>query len=228
MTTPDLTACATCGAFHCDHHTPAPTDNAALVEGLQAEVARLHHENKALRGSLTRACDLMNNSGDKIDPVLREAVAALSSRAAAPTPAPVVNGGLAQAFTEGLEAAADLVAADYICDAIRAVENPYGDPAPAADLTTPPEDVGGWQAIATAPTDGTVIDLWDGTRWTDCYWGVPHHDCGEAGRYCDSDWHSLKNGWVCGTFNEALDAEPTHWMPPPPAPAALAKHKGGA
>ena len=79
------------------------------------------------------------------------------------------------------------------------------------------------QPIVTAPKDGTLVDLFhkEFGRHADCYWGRPDHVCGEAGQYCDSDWHGLAEGWVCGTFNECLDAEDfTHWMPRPAAPAA--------
>lgn len=81
----------------------------------------------------------------------------------------------------------------------------------------------GWQPIETAPKDGTVIDLWheEFGREADCYWGLPHHCCGEMGSLCDSDWHSLEPGWV-GTFNEIMSPANayTHWMPLPPAPDA--------
>lgn len=83
-------------------------------------------------------------------------------------------------------------------------------------------DGGEWQGIESAPRDGTYVDLWiDGRRWADCYWGFPEHCCGEAGQYCDSDWHSLGPGWVESTFNLPIDAveqEPTHWrhLPVPP------------
>jgi hypothetical protein len=91
-----------------------------------------------------------------------------------------------------------------------------------------------WQPIETAPKDGTVIDLWvDGEfagRRASCYWGKPWHDCGEHGRYCDSEWHDLDNGWV-DDLNMPLrsldDREPTHWMPLPAAPAALSQKKDG-
>lgn len=80
-----------------------------------------------------------------------------------------------------------------------------------------------WQPIETAPKDGTVIDLWcDQRRITFCYWGLPSHSCGEAGRYCDSDWHDLEEGWVDG-MNEPFSeyrGKPTHWMPLPAAPDA--------
>lgn len=76
----------------------------------------------------------------------------------------------------------------------------------------------GWQPIETAPKDGSIIDLLceDG-RWADCYWGAPEHCCGEAGQYCDSEWHGAPDGWVWSTMNEFLPSEepPTHWMPVP-------------
>lgn len=86
---------------------------------------------------------------------------------------------------------------------------------------------GGWQDISTAPKDGTVIDVWrdDGGRDT-VFWGMPHHDCGEMGRYCDSEWHGIRApGWVCNTFNEFVGRNHnpfTHWMPLPAAPTGEA------
>ena len=77
----------------------------------------------------------------------------------------------------------------------------------------------GWQPIATAPMDGTLVDLWiDGGRWPSCRWGKPYHTCGEAGRYCDDDWHRAPDGWIDTTFNCAIDEAPTHWMPLPESP----------
>lgn len=81
-----------------------------------------------------------------------------------------------------------------------------------------------WSPIESAPKDGTEIDLWvpnihGGRRWTDCFWGKPDHSCGEAGPYCDSDWHSEKPGWVDGVFPEFVGDPPTHWMPIPEAPS---------
>lgn len=80
-----------------------------------------------------------------------------------------------------------------------------------------------WQPIASAPQDGTTIDLWhrEFGRQTDHYWGLPHHECGEAGIYCDSDWHSEKEGWVDSTFNHLSfnTEEISHWMPLPPPPS---------
>jgi hypothetical protein len=78
-----------------------------------------------------------------------------------------------------------------------------------------------WRQIDTAPHDGTVIDLYDTQlgRIPDCYWGVPHHSCGEAGKYCDDDWHRENDpGWVDSTFNERVGQNVTHWQPLPAAP----------
>ncbi len=89
-------------------------------------------------------------------------------------------------------------------------------------------ELNGWQDISTAPKDGTVIDVWrdDGGRDT-VFWGMPHHDCGEMGRYCDSDWHGIRApGWVCNTFNEFMGRNHnpfTHWMPIPAAPTGEPK-----
>lgn len=79
-----------------------------------------------------------------------------------------------------------------------------------------------WQDISTAPRDGTTIDLWHSEygRYPAHFWGLPEHSCGEDGRYCDSDWHRMAEGWVDSAFNEImLDAEDfTHWMPLPQPP----------
>lgn len=78
-----------------------------------------------------------------------------------------------------------------------------------------------WQPIETAPKDGTEIDLWheEFGRYSDCHWGLPEHCCGEYGRYCDSDWHAMKEGWIMSILNELLDADSfTHWMPLPAPP----------
>lgn len=80
---------------------------------------------------------------------------------------------------------------------------------------------GAWRPMSEAPKDGTSVDLWCGEmgREPDCYWGLPEHTCGEAGSYCDSDWHSLKPGWVNGTFNHTISAEEaSHWRPLPDPP----------
>lgn len=75
-----------------------------------------------------------------------------------------------------------------------------------------------WRTIDSAPKDGTVIDAWrnEGGRDT-VFWGYPHHESGEMGSLCDSDWHSIRApGWVCNTFNELLGRAHnpfTHWKP---------------
>lgn len=77
----------------------------------------------------------------------------------------------------------------------------------------------GWRTMETAPRDGTVIDLFcEGERWADCYWGLPDHCCGEAGQYCDSDWHRMKHGWIVCSINAPAGLKPTHWRPLPAAP----------
>lgn len=55
-----------------------------------------------------------------------------------------------------------------------------------------------WQPLATAPRDGTVVDLWhkDGFRITDSWWDAEDRV------------------WTC-LFD---DVELTHWMPEPPPP----------
>ena len=75
----------------------------------------------------------------------------------------------------------------------------------------------GWRSdMENAPRDGTTIDVWraEGGRET-VFWGKPHHDCGEAGSYCDSDWHSIRApGWVCNTFDQLVGRKHnpfTHW-----------------
>ncbi len=80
-----------------------------------------------------------------------------------------------------------------------------------------------WQPIESAPKDGTVIDLWheEFGRYPDCYWGLPAHTCGEMGSLCDSDVHSMDEGWV-DTFNEIQFPanQYTHWMKLPTPPEA--------
>ena len=70
-----------------------------------------------------------------------------------------------------------------------------------------------WQPIATAPTDGTRVDLWakhwlaynDSFVWqrfSNCYW--------TDSKYIDNakpHWVNIDTGWC-----------PTHWMPLPDPP----------
>jgi hypothetical protein len=80
----------------------------------------------------------------------------------------------------------------------------------------------GWLPIESAPKDGTTIDLWheEFGREADCYWGLPIHSCGEAGRLCDDEFHDLEPQWI-NTFNSPAfpESEYTHWMPLPAAPS---------
>jgi hypothetical protein len=85
------------------------------------------------------------------------------------------------------------------------------------DENRPPEPL--WQPIETAPKGGTYVDLFaDGMRYTACYWGKPHHECGEMGGLCDSEWHADGDGWIESTFNMAIGPDVTHWMVPPADP----------
>lgn len=75
-----------------------------------------------------------------------------------------------------------------------------------------------WRPIESAPKDGTRVDLWvNGRREPGARFGKPDHECGEAGPYCDSDWHSQKLGWIDDVFGDPIE-NPTHWMPLPAAP----------
>ena len=112
--------------------------------------------------------------------------------------------------------------ADYMPADLNNWDEVYTLPQAAAKVVQERE----WQPIETAPKDGTVIDLWvsgefEG-RYAGCFWGKPLHCCGEYGRHCDSEWHDLPVGWVTD-FNEPLTELPTHWMPPPDAPAIRAR-----
>ena len=80
----------------------------------------------------------------------------------------------------------------------------------------------GWLPIETAPKDGTVIDLWSSEfgRQPDCFWGKREHHCGEAGQYCDSDWHSEPEAWMDSSQNTQTFDDVTHWRPLPASPGA--------
>lgn len=92
-----------------------------------------------------------------------------------------------------------------------------------SQIVTKPVDL--WQDIATAPKDGTNVDLWSAEfgRQSDCYWGKPEHHCGEAGQYCDSEWHGDPKTWICSATNHTTFDDITHWMPLPATPTS----KGG-
>jgi len=87
----------------------------------------------------------------------------------------------------------------------------------------------GWMPIETAPKDGTEIDLFSrhGHREAGAAWGLPPHECGEMGRYCDSEWHDYEPGWVTDFWGEPQpDSEFTHWRPLPAPPTLSASKEG--
>ena len=58
-----------------------------------------------------------------------------------------------------------------------------------------------WQPIATAPKDGTVVDLWwRGQRMTGCWWNITMEK-----------WTDDRSGLF-------YKPDPSHWMPSPPDP----------
>jgi hypothetical protein len=72
-----------------------------------------------------------------------------------------------------------------------------------------------WQLIATAPKDGSKVDLFakvwrshndtfTGERFPNCYWSNGDHTCNRK-----PAWEGLPNGWY-----------PTHWRPIPYPPEA--------
>jgi hypothetical protein len=104
------------------------------------------------------------------------------------------------------------------------------DPTPQSQRYDPPSGnaggcSSGWQDMASAPKDGTHVDIWfRGYRVPDAYWGRPDHHCGEAGSYCDCC--PSYDGW-CDAYGYLTDedgddgSEPTHWMPLPAPPSVL-------
>lgn len=73
---------------------------------------------------------------------------------------------------------------------------------------TEDRDVSGWQNIATAPKDGTILDLWVyEDRIADCSWLG-----GKWMAYGVNDFET--QGWL------AIQGDPSHWMPLPTAPKA--------
>ena len=107
-----------------------------------------------------------------------------------------------------------------------AAQAPAAAVAPAA---APTQEADGWMPIETAPRDGTEIDLFnrDGHREAGAFWGLPPHECGEMGRYCDSEWHGYEPGWVTDFWGEPQpDSHFTHWRRPPAPPAARARQEG--
>lgn len=92
-------------------------------------------------------------------------------------------------------------------DAAAAVERAWSCWCVSAELVG-----AGWRDIATAPRDGTLVDLSDGeSRYPDCYWGDPWDDpeeCCWRQRYAEASGSSFRLD----------DVTPTHWLPIPPMP----------
>ena len=155
---------------------------------------------------------------------LRERVEKLIEEARKAFPSPLANPE-AEARLRERVAESEVVCNSYADENQRLYDRAIAAEARLAQAEGGPAVTEAWQPIESAPLDGTTVDLWheDFGRHTDHYWGVPSHECGEAGSFCDSDWHSISEGWVDGTFNSLSD-EPqgfTHWMPHPKPPAAL-------
>lgn len=78
----------------------------------------------------------------------------------------------------------------------------------------------GWQPIETAPTDGTIVDLWvpdesfeaGGQRFTDMRFIQGDH-------MQSADWDSV-DGMLCLSDCGYGLEDVTHWMPPPDPPEA--------
>jgi hypothetical protein len=66
-----------------------------------------------------------------------------------------------------------------------------------------------WQPIATAPKDGTHVDLWvNGQRLPDCWW----FEADDVDAYWVQRYSETKSAFF------DVDGEPTHWMPIPKGP----------
>ena len=88
------------------------------------------------------------------------------------------------------------------------------------ELTTLPA----WQPIATAPKDGTLIDIWiGGQRTADVKWCLPYQSYNNKQRppsFCQYgvvDYDGIE-GWE--ELYQEWSVPPTHWMPIPSAPEA--------
>lgn len=67
-----------------------------------------------------------------------------------------------------------------------------------------------WQPIASAPRDGSLIDLWvDGERLPDCFWFTPEWTVGQ--------WQQ-KYAETSPGCSFAVQGNPTHWMQRPEPP----------
>ena len=72
------------------------------------------------------------------------------------------------------------------------------------------EEISPYKDIASAPKDGSYIDLIvRGRRITDCYWYAPQNTLKGAG------WLTSNDTWLTTLFGPA---KPTHWAYAPPLP----------
>lgn len=112
-----------------------------------------------------------------------------------------------------LQDAVKAVEAAITCNGVgtRAIEQILADDAIKALRSLPTDD--GWQPIATAPRDGTRIDIWDpdcgGIRVADAYW---------SGGQKSGGWHAPNQDYDGMDGLYAKDG-PTHWRPLPAPPA---------
>jgi hypothetical protein len=78
-----------------------------------------------------------------------------------------------------------------------------------------------WRPIATAPKDGTLVDLWvDGARMPDCRYEA---DNDESLGGLNGWHHKYAETTDCYTWVDGDDFKPTHWMkvePPGGAPCS--------
>lgn len=85
------------------------------------------------------------------------------------------------------------------------------------------ETLEGWQPIATAPKDGSIVDLWvNKRRRSNCYWTFTQDHTGN--RLPDGPF----DGWCCDESKPApsgfnpypnlISGKPTHWMRPEKGP----------
>lgn len=84
-------------------------------------------------------------------------------------------------------------------------------------LSAPPAVPGGdgWRDMASAPKDGTKIDLW-------VHWPATEDREAHSQRLADASWDGVEHDWHDGQFRLGqylARPEPTHWRPLPHPPA---------
>ncbi len=106
-----------------------------------------------------------------------------------------------------------------VARAIRRRRGLYGDPPPSAlaDARAAIEEInGGWQPIATAPKDDTVL-VWGPTAGEIS--GIEGYSSMNLARW-EGRGDYPEFDWVCeGGDYYTVWVRPTHWMPIPPPPA---------